>query len=118
MKAFRTRDLLKQAPNATRVIRGFLICTLTAVAMTSVFQENGTNTTLPLLFLVVVGLVAWYLGPWAAGAGLTGGGIILAVHLLPPVGSMSVAQEAARVNLVMMLLFGVATVYFYGRRTP
>ncbi|HEX6502384.1 MAG TPA: DUF4118 domain-containing protein [Terriglobales bacterium] len=85
-----------------------------AKAFILLFHNMRDNTLLPLFFLLVVGVVAWFLGTWAAILGLVTGSVIFAVFLFPPLGKLLIASEAARVNVAMMLVFGIGVAYFYG----
>jgi len=117
MLPFSTRFLLLRNPAVVQAGLGFLICTVASILISLLLRNNGAPDTVPLLFLVIVGLVAWFLGSWAAALGLLGSSLVFALLLFPPIGKFSVRADSARTNLVMMLLFGVAVAYFYGDRT-
>jgi K+-sensing histidine kinase KdpD len=117
MLPFSTRFVLLRNPAVLKAGLGFLICTLASIVITFLLRKSDAPDTIPILFLVVVGLVAWFLGSWAAALGLFGSSLVFALFLFPPLGRLAVRAEAARTNLLMMLLFGIAVAYFYGDRT-
>lgn len=90
------------------------ICTAAAVIITIVLRNMRGTDSLPLLFLVVVGLIAHRFGTSSAILGLITGGFLFATFLFAPIGRLAIAEESARTNLVMTLLFGLAVAYFYG----
>jgi K+-sensing histidine kinase KdpD len=96
------------------VALGSAVCTGAAIMITIVSRNLRGTDALPLLFLVVVGLVAHRFGTSSAILGLVEGGFVFATFLFAPLGHLTVAQESARTNLIMMLLFGLAVAYFYG----
>jgi K+-sensing histidine kinase KdpD len=93
---------------------GSAICTAAAVIVTLLLRNVHDTDSLPLLFLIVVGLVAHRFGTSSGILGLVIGGCVFATFLFPPIGHIAIAGESARTNLVMMLLFGLAIAYFYG----
>lgn len=109
----RVKEVLTH-PSALRGLWGLFICTAAAKAFILLFHNMRDNTLVPLFFLLVVGVVAWFLGTWAAILGLVTGSVIFAVFLFPPVGKLLIASEAARVNVAVMLIFGIGIAYFYG----
>lgn len=117
MLPFSTRFVLLRNPAVLRAGLGFLICTVASLLITVLLRNSEAPDTVPLLFLVVVGLVAWFLGSWAAALGLLGSSLVFALLLFPPIGHLAVRAQSARTNLLMMLLFGIAVAYFYGDRT-
>jgi len=93
---------------------GFVACAAAAGLITGLLRRVPGTESLPLLFLVIVAVVAHRFGTPSAILGLIAGGFIFATFLFPPLGSLSVADEPSRTNLVMMVLFGMAVAYFYG----
>ena len=93
---------------------GSTICTVAAVIVTLLLRNVRNTDSLPLLFLIVVGLVAHRFGTSSGIVGLVMGGCVFATFLFPPIGHIAIAEESARTNLIMMLLFGLAVAYFYG----
>lgn len=117
MLPFSTRFPMLRNPIVLKAGLGFLICTVTSLLITVLLRNSEAPDSVPLLFLVVVGLVAWFLGSWAAALGLLGSSLVFALFLFPPIGHLAVRAESARTNLLMMLLFGIAVAYFYGDRS-
>jgi K+-sensing histidine kinase KdpD len=75
---------------------------------------HGGVDVIPLVFLIVIGLVARFLGTTSAIVGLLSSTFVFANYLFTPLNSLTVKDEAARTNLLLMLLFGLAIAYFYG----
>ena len=96
------------------VVLGFLTCTSIALMLTRFFPHAHGDDILPLLFLVVVGLVAHFLGTLSAIVGLVSASYVFATLLFAPLNSLTVKDESARTNLMLMMLFGLAISYFYG----
>ncbi len=120
MRGFCRVKELARTPAATTVW-GILVSSAAATGITIVFRNHQLRDVVPLLFLVIIGVIAWFLGTWAsiAGliAGLIAGSLIFSEFMYAPVGSLSIAEDQARLNIVMMVLFGLAVAYFYGDRT-
>ena len=117
MLPFSTRFVLLRNPAVLKAGLGFLICTVASLVITVLLRNSEAPDSIPILFLVVVGLVAWFLGSLAAALGLLGSSLVFALFLFPPIGHLAVHAQSARTNLLMMLLFGIAVAYFYGDRT-
>lgn len=117
MLPFSTRFLMLRNPAVLKAGLGFLICSVASAVIVLLLRNSEAPESVPILFLLVVGMVAWFLGSWAAGLGLLGSSLVFALFLFPPIGSLSVRAESARTNLLIMLLFGIAVAYFYGDRT-
>ncbi len=116
MRGFCRVKELARTPAATTVW-GILVSSAAATGITIVFRNHQLRDVVPLLFLVIIGVIAWFLGTWASIAGLIAGSLIFSEFMYAPVGSLSIAEDQARLNIVMMVLFGLAVAYFYGDRT-
>ncbi len=112
----RIKALLIQTP-AAKAISGLIICSVAAGGLTVIFRNMDVGAFVPLVFLLVVGGVAWFLGTWAALLGLITGSTIFTEFLYPPIRKLLIAAGSTRINMAMMLLFGIAVAYFYGRRS-
>src|SRR5579884_3164275 len=78
---------------------GSTICTVAAVIVTLLLRNVRNTDSLPLLFLIVVGLVAHRFGTSSGIVGLVMGGCVFATFLFPPIGHIAIAEESARTNL-------------------
>ena len=96
------------------VLVGFLTCTSISFMLARFFRHVHGDEVIPLFFLVVVGLVAHFLGTVSAIVGLLSASYVFATSLFAPLNSWIVVDESARTNLMLMLLFGLAIAYFYG----
>jgi K+-sensing histidine kinase KdpD len=112
----RWKSVLRRIPVA-KSAWGLVTCTAAASGFTVFFRDTHGNAA-PLIFLLVVGLVAWFWGTLAAMVGLVTGSVIFARFLFPSIGKFTIAAESAPQNVAMMLLFGIAVAYFYGYRSP
>jgi K+-sensing histidine kinase KdpD len=131
MKAVRDRmrfsEQVQQLASKTPALRnpavrnttmGFLLCIALAAVVSGLLRTASGVESLPLLFLMIVAVVAHRFGTSGAILGLIGGSVVFAIFLFPPVGHLSIANEQARTNVVLMVLFGIAVSYFYGAATP
>jgi K+-sensing histidine kinase KdpD len=100
------------------IILGFLVCSSLSLMLARLFRNAHGHEVIPLVFLVVVGLVAHFLGTTSAIVGLVSAGVAFANFLFAPLGHLSIEDESARTNLMLMLLFGLAIAYFYGVEDP
>lgn len=122
MKALRERihfsDHLRSLTSRNATLRdatlGFVACAAAAGVITAFLRRSSGVESLPLLFLVIVAVVAHRFGTSGAIVGLVSGGIVFAEFLFPPIGELRIDDDPARTNVVMMLLFGMAVAYFYG----
>jgi len=96
-------------------LTGFVVGTGAAALITALLRNSAAADSVPLLFLMVVAAVAHRFGTPASIFSLLGAALVFATYMFPPLGHVSVGDSAARSNMVMMLLFGVAVAYFYGR---
>jgi hypothetical protein len=95
------------------ILVGFLVCISIPLMLTHLFRNAHGDDVIPLVFLVVVGLVAHFLGTTSAIVGLLSAAYVFADFLFAPAG-LAVEDKSARTNLILMLLFGLAIAYFYG----
>jgi K+-sensing histidine kinase KdpD len=91
---------------------GTIFCAVLAALSVILFPRNGHHTALPLLFVVVIGLVATRYGALAGVLGSISAAMIFSYFWFLPIGSFSVTREAARSNLSWMLILGITVSYF------
>lgn len=118
-----SRDAMKGAAQRLRVPRvgetavGAAISGLAAVAATIVAQAHPWKALVPLLFTVVLLLIAVVFGVRAGVLGTVLAALVFAAFLFQPTGSVSVANDSARSNLGWMLLIGLAFSFLFAPPT-
>jgi K+-sensing histidine kinase KdpD len=90
---------------------GVVFCTWAAAMICMLFQGRPTRALIPVVFLVVVTLVAMRCGIIAGIIGSAISALIFATFLFHPLGSVSVANPAARTNLAWLIVGGLAFSY-------
>ena len=94
-------------------LAGALLCFVAAL-VTGTFASGYTwRAEVPLMFTVVLLVVALVFGAWAGVLGTLLSGLIFATHLFAPMGSLRVASDAARSNLGWMLMIGIAFSFLF-----
>ncbi len=90
----------------------------TVLALTGVFLTRQTHfqSSVPLLFIAIAALVAFFIGKRAAYIGLLASAIIFAFLLFSPLGSWHVDAQDARVNLAWMIMGGLAAAWIFARQ--
>src|SRR6266568_89955 len=97
---------------------GIILCSAAAAALTALMliSRSPVRTFLPLMFLLVILLVALRFGSVAGMLGTVASAIIFAEFLFDPRFSLVVRDSAGRSNLIWMLIAGVALSELFGRR--
>jgi K+-sensing histidine kinase KdpD len=94
-------------------VAGGVLC-LVAAILTAVFANgHAWRVDVPLLFTVVLLVVALLFG---AGAGVIGtllSALVFATHLFNPLGSIHIQSNEARSNLAWMLMVGIAFSFLF-----
>src|SRR5687768_4014349 len=92
-----------------RVAVAALICAGLAAGVSLVFQNHDIEfrARLPFLLLIPVVLVARKVGEAAAILGTIGAGLVFAMMLFQPLGSVGVENKPARASLAWFLLGGM-----------
>jgi K+-sensing histidine kinase KdpD len=90
---------------------GVVICAWTAALLCYLFQGRQGGALAPLIFLPIVIIVAMRFGLPAGAIGSVLAAFIFAVFLYQPLGSVSVANRTARMNLAWLVLGGLACSY-------
>ncbi len=94
---------------------GLLFCSGLAALGTALFSSKSWRSFIPLAFILVIILAAVLFGRAAGIFGSLAAALIFAIFLFKPIGSWTVAENAARVNIGWMLLAGIALSYFAAR---
>lgn len=110
--AFRRLKVSAQTLKTIDAAIGAIFCAVLAGVATMLFPRNGHHAALPLIFVVVIALVATRYGAWAGVFGSIAAAMIFSYFWFMPVGSFSVSREAARNNLSWMLILGITVSYF------
>ncbi|HLH06942.1 MAG TPA: DUF4118 domain-containing protein [Terriglobales bacterium] len=113
-------DLSFRANSLVQGIVGLSLFTALAVFSTLATRQTPYQTSVPLLFIIVAALVAFFVGKTAAYVGLAASTVVFAVMLFEPRGSLHVDAQAARVSLAWMLMGGLAAAWIFARqgKTP
>jgi len=87
---------------------GAALCALAAVGASMVAAGHSWKNLVPLIFTVILLVIAGVFGARAGILGSVAAALIFATFLFAPGGSFSVASDSARSNLGWMLLIGIA----------
>ena len=96
---------------------GAILSALAAVIASAVSQGHSWKNLVPLVFILVLLVVAWLFGARAGIFGSVLAALIFAAFLFAPSGSIGVANENARSNLGWMLLVGIAFSFLFAPST-
>jgi K+-sensing histidine kinase KdpD len=92
----------------TNSLAGVVLCAGAAVAASAVASGHPWRVWVPLVFSVVLLLIALFFGVRAGIAGTLLAALVFAMFLFGPLGSIHVTDGVARSNLGWMLLIGLA----------
>ena len=92
---------------------GAALSGLAAIAATMVAEGHLWKDLVPLVFTVVLLVVAAIFGVRAGVLGTVLAALVFAAFLLNPTGSLTVANDSARNNLGWMLLIGLAFSFLF-----
>lgn len=87
---------------------GVILCGAAAFGVSIVAQGHSWKNTVPLLFSLVLLVVAGLFGSRAGILSTAIAAVVFTGFLFGPTGSMRVADEGARINLGWMMLIGMA----------
>ncbi|MGC2696235.1 MAG: DUF4118 domain-containing protein [Candidatus Angelobacter sp.] len=87
---------------------GGVLCVIAAAGASVLSQGHSWKNQVPLVFTVVLLLIAGFFGARAGILGTVMATLVFAGLLFGPMESMRVANEGARSNLGWMLLIGIA----------
>ncbi len=108
------KDEHRETKDKSRVVRGTnsltgaVLCAGAAVAASAVASGHPWQVWVPLVFSVVLLLIALFFGVRAGILGTLLAALIFAVFLFSPLGTIHVTNGMARSNLGWMLLIGFA----------
>ena len=95
---------------------GAVICGWSAALLCFFFPAQHWKVVLPVAFLSIILLVAMSCGVLAGVLGSVFSALIFACFLYQPLGSVAIANKAARENLGWMLLGGLVISYLLGSK--
>jgi len=96
---------------------GGLVCALAALALTAAANGHAWKNLAPLIFTVVLLIIAGLFGARAGIIGTVLAGMIFASFLFNPMGNIQVADESARGNLGWMMLIGIGFSFLFAPPT-
>lgn len=85
---------------------GTICCTVAAAGLIPVFSSSSIKSFLPLLFLLIIVLVAFRFGRAAGVLGTLAAAFLFAYYLFEPAG-LAVSDHVARAHLLWMLIVGI-----------
>jgi K+-sensing histidine kinase KdpD len=97
-------------------IVGLALFTFLSVTAAVTTRQTPYQTSVPLLFIILAALVAFFIGRRAAYFGLVAAAVVFAVMLFKPLGSWHVDEQGARVSLAWMLMGGLAAAWIFARQ--
>ncbi len=118
-----SRNSVRTAAEKLRTARlmdaavGAAISGLAAIGATMVAESHPWKDMVPLVFTVVLLMVAALFGVRAGVIGTVLAALVFATFLLTPTGSLNVANDSARSNLGWMLLIGLAFSFLFAPPT-
>lgn len=104
--------------NKSQTLVGSATCASFAIFLSLVFHDDAIEPFVPILFLAVVSVVGLSFGAAAGILGCIAGGLVFAVLLFEPVGSLAIKDVNERFDLLWMLLCGVAASCLLARFAP
>jgi K+-sensing histidine kinase KdpD len=96
---------------------GGLVCALAALALSAAANGHNWKNLAPLIFTVVLLIIAGLFGSRAGIIGTVLATIIFASLLFNPMGNIQVADESARGNLGWMMLIGIGFSFLFAPPT-
>ncbi len=82
-------------------------CAIASAALTPIFKQSSFSSSAPLIFLIVIVVVAVRFGNFAGMLGTIAGALIFAVFLFEPRFSIEIKDVSSRNHLIWMVLIGV-----------
>ncbi|MGC2742949.1 MAG: DUF4118 domain-containing protein [Candidatus Angelobacter sp.] len=92
---------------------GGLVCALAALALSAAANGHTWKNMAPLIFTVVLLVIAGLFGSRAGIIGTVVAAMIFASFLFSPLGNMQVADQSARSNLGWMMLIGIGFSFLF-----
>jgi K+-sensing histidine kinase KdpD len=103
---------LSSVPGSS-TLAGVLLCFVASLVTGALASGYAWRAEVPLIFTVVLLMVALLFGAWAGVLGTLLSGLVFATHLFPPLGNLRVASDVARSNLGWMLMIGIAFSFLF-----
>jgi K+-sensing histidine kinase KdpD len=94
-------------------LAGGVLCVVAAILAVVFAHGHAWQVDVPLLFTVVLLVVALLFGTRAGVIGTLLAALVFATHLFNPVGSIRISCIAARSNLGWMLMIGIAFSFLF-----
>jgi K+-sensing histidine kinase KdpD len=92
---------------------GGLVCALAALALSAAADGHSWRNFAPLIFTVVLFIIAGLFGSRAGVIGTIAAALIFAGFLFSPMGNIHVTDDAARGNLGWMMLIGIGFSFLF-----
>ena len=92
---------------------GGLVCALAALALSAASTGHTWKNMAPLIFTVVLLIIAGLFGSRAGIIGTVVAAMVFAGFLFNPMGNIQVADETARGNLGWMMLIGIGFSFLF-----
>jgi K+-sensing histidine kinase KdpD len=92
---------------------GGLVCALAALALSAAANGHSWKNMAPLIFTVVLLIIAGLFGSRAGIIGTVIAAMIFASFLFNPTGNIHIADESARGNLGWMMLIGIGFSFLF-----
>jgi K+-sensing histidine kinase KdpD len=92
---------------------GGLVCALAALALSAAANGHTWKNMAPLIFTVVLLIIAGLFGSRAGIIGTVVAAIVFASFLFSPLGNIQVTDESARGNLGWMMLIGIGFSFLF-----
>ena len=100
--------MFRKLPKWAATVIGTGLSALAALLLAGAFAGRPSRGLVPLLFVVVLLILAYRYGATVGLLGSAVAAVIFALCLFPPVGHLRIESESARANLGWMLLAGIA----------
>jgi K+-sensing histidine kinase KdpD len=92
---------------------GVLVCCSAAFAVSVCFRDYVAKSSLPLVFIAVVTVIALRFGSLAGILSSCASSAIFAVFLFPPIGSLRIQDLQQRANLGWFLVAGLSVSFLF-----
>jgi len=92
---------------------GSVLCFVAAFLAAVFAHGRAWQVDVPLLFTLVLVVVALLFGAWAGIVGTLLAALVFATHLFIPLGNIHIESNAARSNLGWMLMVGIAFSFLF-----
>lgn len=112
---------LQASPHTINILDaliGAVFCAMLAALSVVLMPRNAHRAALPIIFIVVIAMIAKRYGGWAGTLGSVSSALIFAYFWFSPRGSFAVSHDAARSDLSWMLILGITASYFLSFPEP